>query len=200
MSSERETFLVLHAIRVRGLADAEPLALATGLAADVVRTAAATLADNGLVQRKELGRRAGWILTAQGSERHDQTLSRRRADSAFAQVAEAYVEFLGVNGPFKALCTDWQLAAPVDEARAALVAEIGDVAARAGEAVAGAAELAEWFDPYPIRFQEAAARFGAGDERFLVSPKFDSLHQVWSECHEDFLVTLGRERSEADER
>lgn len=200
MSSERESFVVLHAIRVRGMADAEPLARATGLAAAVVGKAAATLADEGLLQRKELGRRAGWILTAQGSRHHEQTLSRRRADGAFAQVAAAYVVFLGVNGPFKALCTDWQLTAPVDEARAAFVAEIDDVAARASRAVAGAATPAEWFDPYQARFQEAAARFGAGDDRFLISPQFDSLHQVWSECHEDFLVTLGRERSEADER
>ncbi len=33
------------------------------------------------------------------------------------------------------------------------------------------------------------------DPRYFVSPLVDSYHSVWFECHEDFLLTLGRTRA-----
>jgi hypothetical protein len=116
-------------------------------------------------------------------------------------VEGAYLAFLDVNGPFKELCTDWQLAAATQQsARVAFEAELEGIAAGAETALTAAATTASWFGPYAARLDNAVERLRGGDDRYLISPRLDSVHSVWSECHEDFLVTLGRERSEADEQ
>jgi hypothetical protein len=161
----------------------------------------ATLAAGGLLARKELPQRSGWILTAEGARREAQTLDERRRDGVAAAVERAYLAFLEVNSSFKELCTDWQLVGPTQQsARAAFAAELEDVVDAARGAVTTAAAEAEWFGPYAPRLKRAVTRFGAGDDRYLVSPHVDSVHTIWFECHEDFLVTLGRDRSDADER
>lgn len=200
MSSEPEPFVVLHAVRVRGLVGDEPLARATGLAGKAAGQVAAALADDGLLERKEFPRRSGWILTADGTRHHAETLEERRRDGLLMTVEGAYLAFLNVNGPFKELCTDWQLVAATQQsARAAFAAELEEIAARAQGALTAAATAAKWFGPYAPRLVDAVERLRGGDDRYLISPQLDSIHTVWSECHEDFLVTLGRERSEADE-
>src|SRR4051794_25318925 len=127
MSSEREAFLVLHAVRVRGLAGDEPLARAAGLDPEASGRTSATLAAGGLLARKELPQRSGWILTAEGARREAETLDKRRRDGEAAAVERAYLAFLEVNSPFKELCTDWQLVGPTQQsARAAFAAELED--------------------------------------------------------------------------
>ena len=54
------------------------------------------------------------------------------------------------------------------------------------------------FGPYTGRLADAAARFAAGDPHALARPLARSYHDVWMELHEDFLVTLRRERDAAD--
>jgi hypothetical protein len=204
MSSETavaaEWFEVLHAVRVRGLVADEPLARATGLPEEEVARVAAGLAADGLLARKEFPRRWGWILTPPGMLRHAQALDDRRDDGLRATVEAGYLGFLEVNGAFKELCTDWQTLAPTDPGpRGLFAAELTEVAEAAQATTVQAAAAAAWFAPYARRIAEAVEHFGRGDDRYLISAVVDSVHTIWSECHEDFLVTLGRERSEVDE-
>src|SRR4051794_2318072 len=110
MSSEAAArFVVLHAARVRGLVADDALARVTGLAAETATAAADALAAQGLIRHRQLARRSGWILTPEGKHFHSDQLADRRHGVATA-VEAGYGAFLNVNGPFKELCTDWQLA------------------------------------------------------------------------------------------
>ena len=52
------------------------------------------------------------------------------------------------------------------------------------------------FATYPPRLQGALDRVMEGQWEYLTSPKVESFHNVWMECHEDYLVTLGISREE----
>jgi hypothetical protein len=193
------TFQTLHAIRVRGLASRDALSAALGTGGGLDRALDALQRDD-LVAHKALPRREGWIITPAGSQRHDAELAVRRPALGPA-VESSYDAFLRVNGTFKELCTDWQTAAvTAPDARAAFVADLREICDAAAVALAVGAEAAPWLQPYPGRLATALDRFAAGDDGWLISPLVDSVHTVWGEAHEDLLVTLARERSEADER
>jgi hypothetical protein len=51
------------------------------------------------------------------------------------------------------------------------------------------------FGAYARRL-EASLDKAATDPRFVVSPAVDSFHTVWFECHEDYLLMLGRSREQ----
>lgn len=52
------------------------------------------------------------------------------------------------------------------------------------------------FGGYPPRLRTALDRVLEGQNEFLTSPKVASFHNVWMECHEDYLLTLGISREE----
>jgi pyruvate,orthophosphate dikinase len=49
---------------------------------------------------------------------------------------------------------------------------------------------------YGRRLARAAAAVGAGDARYLGSPRVDSYHSVWFELHEDLILLAGRTRAD----
>ena len=55
------------------------------------------------------------------------------------------------------------------------------------------AGIVERFGRYGDRLSVALEKLDE-DPRYFVSPQVDSYHTVWFECHEDFLLTLGRTR------
>ena len=46
------------------------------------------------------------------------------------------------------------------------------------------------------RIDAALGAAREGDSRFITDPRVDSVHNIWFECHEDYLLTLGRDREE----
>jgi hypothetical protein len=54
------------------------------------------------------------------------------------------------------------------------------------------------FVRYPVRLHSAFERFQGGDRDALARPLSGSYHDVWMELHQDLLVSLGRQRAEAD--
>jgi hypothetical protein len=193
-----ESFQVLHILRVRGLADGAAVASALGTTADTVTPILAGLAERGLVLRRELSSRTGWILLPPGLAQHEEELSAARDEDFERAVATGYERFLEVNRPMKELCTDWQMAGGGGSTEA-VAEELDELRGVVGDGIDNAASVAPWFASYKDRLAGAAESFAKGDERFLISPQVDSFHTVWSECHEDFLVSLGRERSDRDE-
>jgi hypothetical protein len=191
------TFEIVHALRVRGLADSESLVRATG-GADI-GTELADMSGQELVASRDVGGRTRWMLLPAGLVWHERELAGRR-DGAFAAAVESgYRKFLSVNRPMKELCTDWQAAGSPEEGADAVVAELRELTDAARAALGAAAAAASWFALYPPRLQDAVSRFAAGERQFLISPHVDSFHTIWGECHEDFLVSLGLERGEQDE-
>jgi hypothetical protein len=198
---DADRFAVLHAVRVSGLADGERLARATGLEPTRVVETAAALVEAELLGRRDLPRGGGWIVTAAGGARDREELGERLDSGARAAVGEGYEGLLRINASFKELCTVWQSAASAagGDARDAFASELAELGGDAGEAADRAAIGAPWFGFYRRRIEAACEGFAAGDDRLLLSPSVDSVHTVWAESHEDFLVTLGRERSAVDE-
>src|SRR5919112_3172783 len=90
-------FLVLHGLRLKGFAEAGPVADGAGLAVDDVEAALQALAGEGLVSRRE-GRISGWSLTPDGRSEHRRLVSEELdVSGAKAVVDDAYHRFLGLN-------------------------------------------------------------------------------------------------------
>jgi len=201
-------FVVAHALRVKGFSEGPALADATGHSLDDTLGLLSDLAAEELVRRRE-GGISGWSLTIEGRKAHESWLNNERvAAGCDAEIATGYDTFLLRNDEFKALCTDWQLRsvdgalAPndhTDEAYdAAIVERLGALHETVVPSVAALAEAHARFGPYSARLTSACARVQEGDRSAIARPLSGSYHDVWMELHQDLLLTLGRERGDAD--
>lgn len=179
---------VAHALRVKGIATVDGIVEFSGSSADDVAASLARLAEAG--HAKELsGRVNGWTLTPDGGGAHGAAL--RESRSSNAELKTVYAEFLPLNEDLKVLCTEAQGGASVGD-------RFDSVHARIGSALTGASGTNPWLSGYLTRLDTAAARVSAGDPEALYKPMSGSYHDVWMELHQDLLLSLGRERSEAD--
>ena len=58
-----------------------------------------------------------------------------------------------------------------------------------------AGQLLARFGSYPDRFSTALAKVQDGETDWFTKPVIDSYHTVWFELHENFLASLGIERT-----
>ena len=199
-------FLVLHALRLKGFADAAALTALTGLDDAEVNKRLDVHQHDGLVTRRE-GRISGWALTPAGRSRHKELIVAEVSSSgARDDIEAAYQRFLAVNNDLLAICTDWQLRdgalndhtdAGYDRAVVARLRGIDDVVQPVCSDRAGAMQR---FASYGPRLSRALDRVEGGDGDWFAKPVIDSYHTVWFELHEDLLVTLGLERSKEGAR
>ncbi len=196
--------LVLHGLRLRGVVEADAIAVVVGLAAGVVAAELDSLAALGLVRRRE-GLLAGWQLTPAGRIEHERLLASELSASGARPVVETgYQRFLTLNPGVLDACSRWQ----VRELSGALVRNdhadpaydekvLDDLSLAASEArPVGdrlASELAR-FDRYAPGLEGAIDRALAGERDYVTKPVIPSFHTVWFEMHEDLLVTLGLDR------
>ncbi len=195
---------VLHTVRLKGFADAEPVAAASGVPVDGVVTELERARDEGLASRRE-GRISGWSLTPDGRARVAQLVQAELDASGAAPVVErAYRGFLSVNKDLLGVCTDWQLRVvngqqvandhsdtAHDERVVKRLREIDDAVQPVCDELAGALDR---FARYGPRLSIALTRVEAGEADWFTKPLIDSYHTVWFELHEDLLATLGIER------
>lgn len=199
--ADTERFVVVHALKVKGMATADDLAEITGR--DDLAPVLAELTGEGLAKERT-GRVAGFALTKEGRAAHPQLLAGAVTDDERAGAAATYDAFLPVNGRFKDVCTRWQTrdGEPNDHTDAAydegIVTELGTVHDDVVVALEPAAAASPRFARYPSRFAAALERVRAGDVSAFARPMSHSFHDVWMELHEDLLLTLGRERDESD--
>jgi DNA-binding MarR family transcriptional regulator len=211
VTSTRQTsarFLVVHALRLTGMASQDNLADVTGLDPAELSPVLDELVAAGLAKQRT-GRLSGYALTADGRGLHRDLLSVHVTPGEVAGVAAAYEAFLPVNGRFKDICTRWQMRPGPDgkdvmndhadpEYDTAVVGELGSLHAETVAGLAPAVAASERFGRYPARFASALDRVRAGEVAAFARPMSASYHDVWMALHEDFLLTLGREREEAD--
>jgi hypothetical protein len=199
---------VLHAVRLSGLASEGAVATATGLPEADVAELMATLADSGLVRRRT-GRMPGYSLTPEGRSHHADRVAGALPDAARPGLERGYRAFLPLNTAFKQLCTDWQLRpgpggepVPNDHTDAAydgaIVDRLGVLHGEISTVLTDVTAALPRFESYPRRFTSALGRLRAGERSALARPLSDSYHDVWMQLHEDFLLSLGRGREEAD--
>lgn len=200
-------FLVLHTLRVKGLAPLAVVNAQTGLPAEQVDEVLRRLAARGLVMMRE-GRLAGALLTPAGKQAHAEQLAQDSGTrAAAAALAAAHEEFLPVNGEFKRVCQSWQVrpdGRQNDHADAGydaeVVAQLANVHKRVLSRVLEPLEMAlPRFAAYQNRLTAALDRVRGGDTAAFARPMADSYHDIWMELHQDLLLSAGRERGAADE-
>jgi hypothetical protein len=179
---------VLHTARIKGVIspDAGNALASAGAIAELV--------DAGLLK---IGER-GVALTTAGLKRHAELLIVFRQESDVRMVAATYERFLALNTPVKMACARWQQSDRDADSLFEVADELGGYLERLRPALAKASEAAPWFEQYGVRLTSAWERAIDGDERFITDPLIDSFHSIWFECHEDYLVTLGRSRDQEE--
>jgi hypothetical protein len=185
---------VLHALRVKGIATPEAIGEAIGSEAEAVLSHLRELEAEGVAFERPSRKRPGWVLSEDGRDRHAVELLEAHPETSRPALAELYDGFLALNNDVKGLAARWQHAASDDE-RFDLVGRLEDVHELADKALARTGELVPRFSRYGRRLGQALERI-EDDPRYFVSPLVDSYHNVWFECHEDFLLTLGRTRAQ----
>jgi hypothetical protein len=180
VTPELSDFEALHAIRVGGIHAPKP-------------DNAEELSERGLIFVTPVG----CMLTEQGQEQHAQLLERERAEIDVEAVKVLYERFLAANQPTKSKCAEWQKLADDDQdARFMIATDLQDILERVSTTVTRTSEHIPRFANYPPRMETALGKVLEGQNEFLTSPTVESFHNVWMECHEDYLLTLGISREE----
>ena len=121
---------VLHAVRIKGVASEDALAIATGLDPAAVEAALGELEAEQLIVRRPSKKRPGWVVTETGRERHAVWLAEAHGADELGRLDEPYAGFLAVNNDVKGLAARWQ-GASGDAERFELIEAIEDAHAKA---------------------------------------------------------------------
>jgi hypothetical protein len=204
-----KSFLVLHAVRLKGMADTEAVSDLVGMPVDTAHQQATSLAEEKLLDHRETKVMSGWRLTPEGRQRHQSELDADVDNSGFIDlVGESYRVFLELNETFKIVCTDWQLRTeggvqvPNDHTDRdhddAVRDRLGAVHDRMVPVVDSLGASYQRFGRYGPRLVRSLERLDAGDHHAFTRPLYGSYHGVWMELHQDLLLTLRQERGEQD--
>jgi DNA-binding HxlR family transcriptional regulator len=205
--SHRSTprLVVLHGLRLKGVAEADALAAPIGLSESEVTTRLRELEAEGLVAH-HTGALAGWALTTAGRAEQSR-LVRTEAEETGARpvVARAYERFRVLNPAVLDACSRWQVrdvaGRPVRNDHrdprydARVVADLVRLHRRVDPLLDDLAAALDRYRHYGPRLREAVARVSSGDGDWFTAPGIPSYHTIWFELHEDLLTTLGLDRS-----
>lgn len=201
---------VLHALRLKWVADEATVATATALPVATVTAELDAALHDGLAERRSGGRVPGWRLTDEGKVVHRKQLEEELEESGQqAAVHDAYQRFLQQNRELLSLCTAWQMrpgdnGEPVlndhrdDAYDAAVLGRLDTVHTTIRPVLDDLSAALDRYAPYTERLATAHANVHAGGADWLTRPLMDSYHTIWFELHEDLLVTLGLERKEGE--
>jgi hypothetical protein len=185
--------LLLHALRVKGAANAADLEVASGVEGAAARVE--PLLAEGLVSCAGEGEGTIFGLTEAGRGRDAELVAAEVPPPVREQVGEAYdARFLPVNAEFKALCASWQS----DGESFELLEVLLDVHKRVDGFLAGAAAPVPRLGRYRERLTAALDRVQDGDGEALVGAVGPSYHNIWFELHEDLIASLGRSRADEE--
>ena len=202
--------LVLHALRIMGMADHQAVADRFELDPRLVEEALLDDEARGLVQQVGFVDIEGWTLTERGHGEHGRRVAAELAEAgegATAEVAAVHARFIGLNGRLLRAVTDWQLRPTPNAALAAndhsdeawdrrVLDELEALETEVRPLGDALAALLDRFAGYPDRLRTALTRVRAGDPSWVDRPRVDSFHTIWFELHEDLLATLGLRRGE----
>ena len=197
--------LVLHTLRLKGIAEASVVAADTGLDQQDVESELSSLEADDLARMRR-GRIAGHALTPEGKALGERLIADELAETDTRDAIDAaYREFLEFNDQLLAVCTAWQLR-PVDgesqindhsdaDYDRGVHQRVVALHERVVPVLDALSDALDRFSGHRARLQTALERVLAGDHDWFTKPMFPSYHSVWFELHEDLLATLGRERA-----
>jgi hypothetical protein len=199
--------LVLHAVRLRGMAGHRTVARRFGLDPAVADELLGDHEAYGWVTWSEFAGTGGWSLTDRGRAENERQLAAELRDvpGGAATLGRVHDAFLPLNARLQQACTNWQMRpapgdplATNDHRDAAWDARVlRELAALAEALTAPAGKLSATLDRfrgYDTRFAAAVARAAGGDMTAVDGSGGDSCHTVWFELHEDLIATLGLRR------
>jgi hypothetical protein len=199
--------IVLHVLRVSGMADREAVAQRSGVDQDTVDELLGDYEAYGWATLFEFADTRGWALTDRGKVEDTQRLSAELAASgARDAVEQAHRAFDPLNARVVRACTDWQLRPDGDGHRlvandhrdsawdSRVLDELSAVTKELISLVGGLVGSLSRFDGYQGRFSSALALAQSGQVEWVAGVGVSSCHVVWMELHEDLLSTLGISR------
>ncbi len=201
--------LVLHAVRLRGMAGNRAVAQRFGLDRAVVDELLGDHEAFGWVTWTEFAGTGGWSLTDRGRTENERKLAAELRDvpGGGATLGRVHHAFRPLNDRLQRACTDWQIRpAPGDPLAAndhsdpawdrRVLDELTALAAELSPLVKELAATLDRFRGYDTRFAAAVRRAAAGEPSWVDGSGTDSCHAVWFELHEDLIATLGLRRGE----
>lgn len=194
--------LVLLGLRLAGFRPVEVVAATAGLPTQEVAELLEGFAVAGLAIHRS-GRLNGWALTPAGRAEGERLLAAELDETGCrGEVERCYGDFLQLNGPLLALCTDWQMTGPetLNDHRdvaydAAVVARLVELDGAVRPVCARLAACLARYGGYGPRLAHALGRVRAGEGDWFTKPTIASYHTVWFELHEDLLATLNLDRA-----
>lgn len=198
---------VLHAVRLLGFTDTAAIVARTGVDHDTTANVLREAQRHGWLRHDAFAGLEGWSLTEEGRAENRRQLAHERAGTDPDDVIESvYCDFLPLNARLVSACTDWQLR-PTSEDRLAsndhadaawdarVLGELDALSVALSPLVARLVDVLTRFDGYDIRFADALRHAQAGHNEWVDTTDVDSCHRVWFQLHEDFIATLGVDRS-----
>lgn len=206
--SSAAELLVLHAVRVRGMATLAEVCQRYDLDPDEVEELLLDHEAFGLVKHVEFADVNGWSLTDRGRTEDERLLAAELvAASARDVVEESHAAFVPLNARFLEAITRWQILPQRWDAMASndhsdwrwdeqVLGSLTGLSGRLRPIEDRLTERLVRFGGYADRFAAALARVDQGQRKWVDEPGIDSCHTVWFELHEDLLATLGLERED----
>ena len=198
--------LVLHGLRIKGMASVEAVAQRFALNPDLVQELLLDYEAFGWISRVIFAEVNGWALTGAGRAENERRLSIELDQTgARSEVAAAHDVFIALNPRLLAAVTDWQIRperadplatndhtdGPWDER---VLNDLRDLQRPLRPVCEQLAAALQRFTGYAERYSAALDRVDRGERAWVAQPKIDSCHTVWMELHEDLLATFGLER------
>jgi len=186
---DEDAFLMLNALYLKKMAPVGDVAEISGVPADQVRALVGRFADQGWVldMGEEILIQPEGMTAVQDHYRQSYAaLSQRQ------EMAAWFARFEPINKQFIKHVSDWQQTGgdPRDQERVIATVE------RLVKLIREIAQLIPRYSGYARRFERSVTEVDKGNPDFVCTPTVDSLHNIWFEFHEDFLMTLGKERTE----
>jgi hypothetical protein len=198
--------LVLHAVRLLGMAEDHEVAARFGLDPAVAGELLLDFEARGWVTHVDFAGTGGWTLTDSGRAENERRLAEELTgtDSRPVVVA-AHGHFLSRNGRLLRAATDWQLRPSRTDPLAVndhtdrewdqrVLDELSLMSEELREIDQMLSAQLTRFSGYDERFASALDRVRQGELGWVNRPRADSCHTVWMQLHEDLLATLGLQR------
>jgi hypothetical protein len=198
--------LVVHGLRVKGMADAGAVAQRFDLDRELVDELLLDYEAFGWITRAQFADVDGWSLTASGLEENARRLAAELDQTgARPEIAAAHEVFVALNSRFLVAITNWQIRPRGGDQLASndhtdwswderVLDELHGLNGRLQPVCDQLAAALARFGGYGERYSAALDRVDRGERAWVAQPKIDSCHTVWMELHEDLLATLGLER------
>jgi hypothetical protein len=198
--------LVLHGLRVKGMADVAAVAQRFVLDRELVHELLLDYQARGWTSRVAFADVEGWALTASGRAENERRLAAELHQTGTrSKIVAAHDVFVALNSRFLAAVTNWQIRPQPADPLAAndhtdwrwderVLDDLRDLQGRLRPLCAHLVAALERFEGYTERYSAAMHKVDQGERAWVAQPKIDSCHTVWMELHEDLLATLGLER------